>query len=394
MSRTRLWVGLDVGAEEMAVCGTDSHGTVIFEHLIPTNAAAFHAVLKSEKRRIKLIGLEAGSFAIPLTNSLRRLGYPVAVFDTRQASKFLAIRQNKTDKNDARGLADLTRLGRGSVSEVHVKSSECQRLRSTLVTRQKLLQMRMAAEGAIRSLFRLNGGRLRPCSSAAKMRKYVTDELKLIRKVAKVDLSEEVEQLLALSEAIRTYLEGLDRKLSEMASEHDVCRRFLEIPGVGPLCALSFYSTVDDPTRFRRNADVGAYLGMVPMVRQSGLSTSRLRISKMGDAMTRTYLTTAAQHHLRFANSALTAWGALLAEHLGKKGVSVAVGRKIAITMLAMWKSGERYDPYRSASAADVPTKESLEAVGLQGAAGWETAANPEDSILRGVMAQPAGELA
>ena len=78
MSRTRLWVGLDVGADEMAVCGTDSEGTVIFEHVVPTNAAALHAVLKSEKRWIKLIGLEAGSFAIALTRSLRRLGYPSA----------------------------------------------------------------------------------------------------------------------------------------------------------------------------------------------------------------------------------------------------------------------------------------------------------------------------
>jgi hypothetical protein len=99
------------------------------------------------------------------------------------------------------------------------------------------------------------------------------------------------------------------------------------------------------------------------MVRQSGLSTSRLRISKMGDVMTRSYLTTAAQHHLQYGSSALTAWGAVLAEHLGKKGVLVAVGRKIAITMLSMWKSGERYDPYRGCPLKGALTKESLEFV-------------------------------
>ena len=346
MTRTRLWVGLDVGADEMTVCCTDDQGNVVFEQLVPTKAVALHALLKGAKRRIALIGLEAGSFGVPLTRSLRKLGYRVAVFDTRQASKFLAIRQNKTDKNDARGLADIVRLGQGSVSEVHVKSSECQRLKSTLVTRQRLVRIRVAAEGAMRSLFRLNGGRLRASSSAVTLRKNVTDELKRIRKIEKLDLTEDVEPLLALSQAIRTYLKGLDKRLDKLAADNPVCRRFLEIPGVGPICALSFYSTIENPTRFRRNSDVGAYLGMVPMIRQSGQSTTKLRISKMGDGMTRSYLTTAAQHHLQHGNSALTAWGAVLAKRLGKGGVHVAVARKLAITMLAMWKSGERYDPY------------------------------------------------
>src|ERR1044071_5696154 len=112
MSRTALWVGLDVGADEMAVCGTDQEGEVLFEHLMPTKATILHAHLKSQKRRIKLVALESGSFGIALARSLRRLGYPVAMFEARQASKYLAIRRNKTDRSDARGLADIARLGR------------------------------------------------------------------------------------------------------------------------------------------------------------------------------------------------------------------------------------------------------------------------------------------
>jgi transposase len=158
MAAKTLWVGLDVGADNMALCGTDDRGAVVFEHLIPTCAAAFNDLLRPEKRRIKLIGMESSSSAIPLTRSLRKLGYRVAVFDSRQASKFLAIRQNKTDKNDARGIAEIARLGRDSVSEVRVKSAECQRLRSTLMTRQRLVVLRTATEGSMRSLFRLNGG--------------------------------------------------------------------------------------------------------------------------------------------------------------------------------------------------------------------------------------------
>ena len=347
MATRKLWVGLDVGADETAVCGTDDEGTVVFEHLVSTKASAVDALLAPKKRRIKLVGLESCSFAIPLTRSLRKLGYRVSVFDTRQASKFLAIRRNKTDKNDARGLAEIARLGRESVSEVHVKSPESQRLRSMLVTRQKLVGLRVTAESTMRSLFRLNGGRLRHSSSAAILKKNVANELKHIRKLGKIDLTEDIEPLLALSGALRTYLERIDKKLSSMAAEHPVCQSFLAIKGVGPLCALSFYTAVEDPTRFKRNADVGPYLGLVPLVRQSGQTTSKRRISKMGDRMTRSYLVTAANLHLRYGDTALRTWGANLMDRRGKRRAQVAVARKLAVIMISMWKSNEAYDPQR-----------------------------------------------
>lgn len=347
MPRTKLWVGLDVGADQMAVCGTDDHGAVLFEHSIPANADTLHALLRADKQRIELVGLEAGSCGIVLARSLSKLGYEVAVFDSRQASKFLAIRRNKTDRNDARGIAEIARLGRDSVSQVRVKSPECQRLRSTLVTRQKLVRMRTTTEGAMRSLFRLNGGRLRSSSSAAALKRNVAAELKHLRKVQKIDLSPDIEPLLGLSEAIRTYLEGVDRRLSKMAGEHPVCQKFLAISGVGYLCALSFYSAVEEPTRFRRNSDVGPYLGMVPTVRQSGLATSKRRISKMGDSMTRAYLVAAAMTHVRYGKSALSAWGQSLRERSGSRRAHVAVARKLAVAMIAIWKSGEAYDPQR-----------------------------------------------
>lgn len=347
MVRTKLWVGLDVGADEMAVCGTDNQGKILFEHLIPATAAALNARLKSMKQRVELIGLESGSCAIVLTRSLRELGYPVAVFDARQASKFLAIRQNKTDRNDARGLADIARVGRASVSQVRVKSPECQRLRSMLVMRQKLVRLRTTTEGAMRSLFRLNGGKLRTCSSAAAMKRNAAAELQQLRKLQNIDLSEDIEPLLALSEAIRIYVEGLDRKLSRMAEAHPVCRRFLDISGVGTLCALTFYSVVEDPTRFKRNSDVGPYLGMVPLVRQSGQLSSKRRISKRGDSLTRSYLVNAALTHIRYGKSSLSTWGERLIERTGPRQAHIAVARKLAVTMLAIWKSGEPFDPQR-----------------------------------------------
>src|SRR5689334_25177332 len=107
MSTRTLRIGLDVGADQMAACATDEKGLSIFEEVLPTKASAFDEYFKRHKRRIKLIALESGDHGIPLTRSLRKMGYRVAVFDARQASKFLAIRRNKTDRNDARGLADI-----------------------------------------------------------------------------------------------------------------------------------------------------------------------------------------------------------------------------------------------------------------------------------------------
>ena len=351
MTGKSLWVGLDVGADETTVCAIDDRGDVVFELPVESKPTALHAALKCDQRWIRLIGVESCSFGIAICRSLLKFGYPVVMFEARQVSKFLSIRKNKTDKNDARGLADIARLGRGSVSEVRVKRPECQRLRSILVTRQKLVQLRTAMEGNMRSLFRLNGGRLPSSYSVAALRRNVFEELRRLRRSEKIDLREEIEPLLVLSVAMRGYIEDLDQRLAKRARDEDVCQRFLEIPGVGPITALAFYSAVDDPHRFRRNADIGAYFGLVPRIRQSGQTLVRTRISKQGDRLTRTYLTSAAQHHLKNADSSLALWGINVSQRLRKTGIYVALARKLAVTMLAIWKSGERYEPYYGTSA-------------------------------------------
>jgi transposase len=346
----------------MVACAVDREGQVVFANEVPTSAKELHQLIKPFKRRIVLIALESGAYSVHLGRRLRTLGYPVAMFDCRQVSKFLAIRQNKTDTNDARGIADIARLRGEAVSEVRIKSLECQRLRSTLVTRQQLLRIRMAAESSIRSLFRLNGGKLKSSWSAVTLHQNVHSELARLWKSEKIDLSEEVGPLLALCEAMRSYLESLDKRLEVTAKENPICRRFMEIPGVGPICALSFYTAIEEPSRFRRSSDVGPYLGLVPKIRQSGQSMVRLRISKMGNSMTRGHLGTAALQHLRYAKSDLQLWGESLAERVGKQRARTAVSRKLAVVMLAMWKSGESYQGSRhefgklpSQPAPDVP---------------------------------------
>ncbi|WP_242122905.1 transposase, partial [Sphingobium sp. Sx8-8] len=135
MQVENFWVGLDVGADELVACMVDAEGRVRVEEAMPTCPSRVSAFMEAHAGDKVRIGLEAGSSCLPLTRKLRQAGYKVHVFDTRQASKFLSIRQNKTDANDARGIADIVRIGRGVVAEVYVKSVECQQLRSKLAIR-------------------------------------------------------------------------------------------------------------------------------------------------------------------------------------------------------------------------------------------------------------------
>ena len=343
-----VWVGLDIGADSLSACMTGSDGVAIAEEDMATNAdvvASFiqsHAVGKSA-----VIGLEAGAYSISITRKLRAMGFPVHAFETRQASKFLTIRQNKTDTNDARGIAHIVQFGRGVVSEVHVKSVECQLLRSKLVLRQKLLRQRLAGEAAINSIFRLNGGKLKRAYSNASLRQNVVNEVARIREAEGVDLAEDIFPAMEICAAIRRHLEVTDRKLIKLAAKHSVCSRFLEIPGVGFVTALSVYSAIEDPSRFKRNEDVGPYFGLAPRVRQSGQMLQRLGVSKMGNSMTRRHLITAASILLRRVDEpcALRMWAKALADRSNCQRARTALARKLAVVMISIWKSGESYRP-------------------------------------------------
>ena len=344
----RLWVGLDVGVDTMTVCVLNAAGEPVREDTIYSQAKALDRVLMPFRRsNIANIAMEAGSTSIKLTRALRKMKYSVSVFECRQVSAFLGIKRNKTDKNDARCIAEVARSGPGSVSEVYVKSAECQHIRSMLMMRQRFIRMRVAGELAIGSLFRLNGGKLKRCHSGDGLRRTVRAEIVRLRKDERTDLSGEIDPMLAICGQMRDHVEALDKKLAALASESELCRRFMEIPGVGPITALSFFSAIENPFRFRRNADVGAYFGLVPRVRQSGASVARLRVSKMGNTLTRYHLNNAAAVHLRSnsAGSSIKVWGENVGERRGGNRARTAVARKLAVVMISLWKNGQRFDP-------------------------------------------------
>ena len=348
MNEPIFFVGLDIGADRSTACLLDQHGIPLDEQAVPTSCdevsgfIASHAAIENVA-----IGMESGSGGMLLARRLRERGYRVHIFSARQASNFLKIRQNKTDLNDARGIADIVRLGRGVVPEVFLKSPECQHLRSQLVLRQKLVQHRVAGENAINSVFRLNGGRLKKSWSAESLKRHVETELSRLHTIEGVDLRADIQPVLAICMSTRRYLEKLDRTLTRTAERNPVCSRFMQIPGIGPISALSFYSAVDDPYRFCRNEDVGAYFGLVPKIKQSGTVLKRRSITKMGNSLTRAHLGIAAGTMLRLssADCALKTWALNAIPRVGKPKARTALSRKLAVVMIAMWKSNTNFQP-------------------------------------------------
>jgi transposase len=348
-----VWVGLDLGQARTTICVTDNMGVPLREQPCGTVLGEVEEVLAPFPRAtIGLIAVEAGSD----THLVRKLvdrGYPVAIFEARKASKFLAIRRNKTDSSDARGLADLARLGRNTVSQVHLKSLECQQLRSKLIMRHKLVHLRVAAEGAVRSRLALYGRRFKSPAAYRPIHEQVEKELVQLRAEEGVDLLDDLLPLVETCDGLRAYMKRLDLELAERARAHPVCQLLMEVPGVGPVTALSFYSAIEDPARFQHASDVAAYLGLVPRRYQSGDVSRTLGITKNGSKLTRSHLVTAATVlRARAPDCALKDWALQLKERVGSSRSRVALARKIAVVLLSMWKSSRHFEPYPVGSAA------------------------------------------
>lgn len=347
MQREQVWVGIDAGADLAAVCALDERGRVLREEELAASSESIckHLAKLGPPAKI-LIGIEAGSTSIHLTRGLRAAGYKVRILETYATSGFLQVRQNKTDRNDARGIADVVRLGADAVPEVMLKSVDGQRLRSELVLRDRLMKQRGGIENALRAVLRINGRRIGRVYSGTHLERVVRVELDGLRDQGS-DISAFLEPALLLATEVRRVLERATRQLERVAKENEVCSRLMTVPGVGCICALSFYTAVEDPWRFKHNEDVGPYFGLVPKLSQSGQISRSGRITKRGNRMTRTHLVTAAKSMIQqqTIQCALRRWALAVRERGGTSKAQVALARKLAIVMLSMWKSGQIFQP-------------------------------------------------
>lgn len=342
----RYWVGLDAGHLETAICLVNSDGHAFFEAKTETRAAPIRDILRRfGVEPVQSVTIEAG-VGTQMVRDLRSYGFPVQVVDVRKSSKFLAIRRQKTDANDAKGLADLGRLAQATGTQVYVKPIEHQDIRIMINIRRTLLKHRAKIDALLQSIFRLHGGSLKLLNGRGSLAAEVAKQQRLLR-MSGVTIGIDLDPLVSMGEALRSHIADMDREMRTMAGTIPACAGFQTIPGVGPITSLSFYSAVGDPYRFKHNRDVGPYLGLTPTLYQSGVTARRGRISRHGNKLTRTHLVTAATVLLCSiqAESSLRSWGLQLATKIGFLKARVAVARKLAVLMMTMWKTGEPFAP-------------------------------------------------
>jgi transposase len=332
-----VYVGLDVSLNSVSICVINAAGDLVWRGKSLSEPASLLTALAPHRAEIHLAGIEACPLSEWLYGALADAGVPVVCIETRHAQRFLSSRPNKTDRSDARGIADMMRLGH--FRPVHVKSRASQILRTTLRARHKFVEHLQSIELTIRGLLKVHGlkmGAVHRCTFAARVEALLADapELRLA-----------IEPLLEARNVMRRQKVILDRRLSLMARADVVCQRLMTIPGVGPIVSLAFRSTIDEPHRFKNSKALAAHLGLTPRVYQSGELDLSGNISKCGDRMMRHALYEAANSHLRIAKkwSPLKAWGMKLAPRIGAKKACVAVARKLAIIMHRMWLDGTEF---------------------------------------------------
>jgi transposase len=289
--------------------------------------------------------LEAGPLSQWLYSALAESGLPVICVETRHMRAVLKAQINKTDRNDARGIAQMMRVG--LYRPVHVKTLRSQKLRM-LLTHRKLLQSKaIAIENDLRGTLRNFGLKVGVVGAA----RFETRIKELVETFT--DLMMLIEPLLVVRRTLREQICVLHRRLLTIVRDDDVCRRLMTVPGVGPVVALTYRATVDVPARFRKSKSVGAVFGLTSAKYQSGEVDRSGKISRCGDEMMRVMLYEAAQSMLRAKKwSWLKAWAMQLARRCGMKKAIVALARRLAVIMHRIWIDGTEFRWTREACAA------------------------------------------
>jgi transposase len=276
------YVGLDVSLKQTAICVVNQAGSIVQEGVVDSDPEAIAGFMRSKAPGAVRIGIETGPTTTWLWTELKRLGLPVICIDARHAKAVLKMQINKSDRNDAAGIARIMQTG--WFKEVRVKDLDSHAVKALLASRALLVKIKRDLENQVRGLLKNLGlviGR-------AKFNVFAVRAEGLIEN--RPELVAAVRPLLEARKTIEQQVDDLDRKVHKLARQDVQVRRFMTVPGVGPITALCFKATIDDPTRFRRSRSVGAYVGLTTRRHASGEMDWSGRISKCGDAMLRMYL--------------------------------------------------------------------------------------------------------
>jgi transposase len=346
----KYYAGLDVSNAETSICIVDQDNNIVKEAKVDSDPDAIHQYFTKKGIQLEKIGIEAGALSYWLVTGLKARGWKnVFCIDSRVMASILAVNINKTDRNDARSIANAMRCN--NYKEVHIKSIESIKTNCLLSSRKALVKQKNQLGGTVRGILKTFGIKLpkgkesirQAIKEALAFDKYSPDDLKLS---VNVDWSV-IEALVVCYEKIDEQLAILEKKLELLAKEDQVVQRLITHPGVGIVTAMSFKAEIDDPTRFKKSRSVGAYFGMTPKQFSSGETIKQGRVSKNGSNEMRALLHEAGVVLITRTkkNSKLKSWGLKKKRKLKTQKAGMAVGRKIAINLHRMWLEGRDFDP-------------------------------------------------
>lgn len=333
------YAGIDVSLEQSSVCVVDVSGKIIREAKVASEPEALIAWFGALGFRMERIGLEAGPLSQWLFAAMRNAGLAVELLETRHVRDAFKSMPVKSDRNDARGIAQLMRLG--WFRPVHCKSLAAQEMRALLTARKlvqsKLFDVEMSLRGILRG-FGLKVGPTTPRRFAGRIEELVSRH---------ATLEVVAGALLAVHEALLREFSGLEKRVRTMARQDARVRLLMSAPGVGAIVALTYVSAIDDPARFKSSKMVGAHFGLTPKKHQSGETDYNGRISKIGDGEVRTVLYEAAHIVLTrpVKGSYLKSWAMRIAKRTGMSKAKVALARKLAVVLHRMWVNGTSFAP-------------------------------------------------
>jgi transposase len=337
------YVGLDVSQKTTSICIVDEQGHQLWRGVCATHPDPITTRVLRHAGASARIGIETGSMTPWLVHELRAAGLDVECLDARRVKAALQMRLNKTDENDAEGLAQVMRTG--WYRPVHVKSLDAHRARALLGARAQLVGMTTRLSNMIRGVLKTFG--LLPGAGRG---------LRFDRKVeALLDGSPELEQivrpLLATWRQLREQIAVFDKAVLQQVRADPICRLLMTVPGIGALSSLAYVTTIEEPGRFARSRAVGAHLGLTPRRYQSGEIDRSGRISRSGDGLARTLMYEAAVVILHRVKrpSHLKAWAEAIEHRSGAGKARVALARKLAVILHSVWRSGQ---PFRWSSEA------------------------------------------
>ena len=331
------FIGLDVSLKTTNICIIDQDGKIVSQTQTKTKPESiFEAIQRAGKLQVKQVGLETGSMCHYLTKGLLDLGLPVICVDARRAATFLNLKYNKTDRNDAKGLAEGLRLG--FFDKIYTKTEKELGANTLLRGRKMLVDQRKQLQQSIRGHLKCYGITMKSHDGIA----FYNEVLKCLEKVDELAARTLIVMLEAYKQLVNSVKE-LDKEVKQQCKDSE--KLLMTVPGIGPVTALTFTAEIGDPKRFKNSRQVGAYLGMTPRQYSSGETEKMGRISKTGPATLRSLLVEAGLVVLTRTHSwsKLKAWGMKIQKKHGSKKAAVAVGRKLGVIMHKMLETGEEF---------------------------------------------------